>query len=63
MTLYLQQPLTKQQAAALDQVQQAAAAGMYLGRREIDTAALDTIGIVPHETFTNETFTTQENHP
>jgi hypothetical protein len=45
MTLYLQQPLTKQQAAALDQVQQAAAAGMYLGRREIDTAALDTIAV------------------
>ena len=45
MTLYLEQPLTERQAAALDQVQQAAAAGMYLGRREIDTAAIDTIAV------------------
>jgi hypothetical protein len=45
MTLYLEQPLTKRQAAALDQVQQAAASGAYLSRSATDTAALDTIAI------------------
>ena len=43
--VYLIQPLTERQAAALEQVQQAAAAGVYLSRSATDTATLDTITV------------------